>query len=234
MVILRDKLRTVFTTGTSATAASIACLLSIINQKNIKQVEVTLPKGKLMQIPIEFCQFSKKNSKCVVVKDGGDDPDVTHGAEIVAELTLTKKIGKIEIEGGKGVGIVTKPGLGLELNQPAINPTPKKMIRENLVKFGEVVLKKNGLKVVISVPKGEEIGPKTDNPRLGILKGISILGTSGIVVPFSTASYAASIRQNLDVARAMGDDIVVLTTGGRSEDFANHYIAHNINICRST
>jgi cobalt-precorrin-5B (C1)-methyltransferase len=159
-----------------------------------------------------------------VIKDGGDDPDVTHGAEIVVELSFTDKINEIEIDGGEGVGIVTKPGLGLELNKAAINPVPKKMINENLREIIDKYILKKGIRVIISVPKGKELGPKTDNPRIGILNGISILGTSGIVIPFSTASYAASIRQNLDVAIAMGNDTVVLTTGGRSEDFAKKII----------
>ncbi|MDO8641673.1 MAG: cobalt-precorrin-5B (C(1))-methyltransferase CbiD, partial [Nitrosarchaeum sp.] len=124
----------------------------------------------------------------------------------------------------EGVGIVTKPGLGLELNKAAINPVPKKMINENLREIIDKYLLKKGIKVIISVPKGKELGPKTDNPRIGILNGISILGTSGIVIPFSTASYAASIRQNIDVVIAMGNDTVVLTTGGRSEDFAKKIV----------
>ena len=131
---------------------------------------------------------------------------------------------KLNIDAGEGVGIVTKPGLGLEINKPAINPIPKKMIIENLREIGEKILAEKGIRVVISVPKGKELGPKTDNPRLGIINGISILGTSGIVIPFSTASYAASIRQNLDVAIAMGNNTVVLTTGGRSEDLAKEMI----------
>jgi cobalt-precorrin-5B (C1)-methyltransferase len=159
-----------------------------------------------------------------VIKDGGDDPDVTHGAEIIVELTFTDKINQIDIDGGIGVGIVTKPGLGLEINKAAINPVPKKMIVENLREIGGEVLVEKGIKIVISVPKGKELGPKTDNPRLGIQGGISILGTSGIVIPFSTAAYAASIRQSVDVSIAMGNDIVVLTTGGRSEDFAKKIV----------
>ncbi len=122
------------------------------------------------------------------------------------------------------MGRVTKPGLGLEVGFAAINPTPKKMIVENITEVAQGLLKKNGIKVVISVPKGKELAPKTDNPRLGILDGISILGTSGIVVPYSTASFAASIRQSIDVTIAMGNDTVVLTTGGRSEDFSKNMI----------
>ena len=222
--IKKEKLRTGYTTGTSATAAAKAALLSIINQTKIENVDVKLPKGSFIKIPIYLCQFDKNGSKCSVIKDGGDDPDVTHGAEIVVELSFTDKINEIEIDGGEGVGIVTKPGLGLELNKAAINPVPKKMINENLREIIDKYLLKKGIKVIISVPKGKELGPKTDNPRIGILNGISILGTSGIVIPFSTASYAASIRQNIDVAIAMGNDTVVLTTGGRSEDFAKKIV----------
>ncbi len=218
------KLRTGYTTGTSATAAAKAALLSIINLTKIENVDVKLPKGSLIKIPIHSCQFYQDHAKCSVIKDGGDDPDVTHGAEIIVDLSFTDKINEIEIDGGEGVGIVTKPGLGLELNKAAINPVPKKMINENLKEITNEYNLKKGIKIIISVPKGKELGPKTDNPRIGIINGISILGTSGIVIPFSTASYAASIRQNLDVAIAMGNDTVVLTTGGRSEDFAKKIV----------
>ncbi len=219
-----EKLKTGYTTGSSATAGAKAALLSMITQQKIEKVDILLPKRSFIQIPIHACEFQANQAKCSVIKNGGDDPDVTHGAEIIVELSLTKKINEIEIDGGEGVGIVTKPGLGLEINKPAINPVPKKMIIENLREIGREILLKNGIRVVISVPKGKELGPKTDNPRLGIINGISILGTSGIVIPFSTASYAASIRQNLDVALAMGNDTVVLTTGGRSEDFAKKIV----------
>jgi len=205
------KLRTGFTTGTCATAASVAAVLSIINQKKTESVDVLLPKKSRIKININSCEFEKNKAHCSVIKDAGDDPDVTHGAEIVVDLELTSKPNSIEIDGGEGVGRVTKPGIGLEIGQAAINPTPRKMIMENLTEVGKEILEKNGIKVIISVP---------DNPRIGIVNGISILGTSGIVIPYSTASFAASIRQQLDVVLSMGDDTVVLTTGGRSEDFA--------------
>jgi cobalt-precorrin-5B (C1)-methyltransferase len=218
------KLKTGYTTGSCATAASKAALLSIINQEKIEKIDILLPKRSYLQIPIDSCEFESDKAKCIVIKNGGDDPDVTHGAEIIVELSFTEKINEIEIDGGEGVGIVTKPGLGLEINKPAINPVPKKMIIENLREAGKKILLEKGIRVIISVPKGKELGPKTDNPRLGIVNGISILGTSGIVIPFSTAAYAASIRQNLDVAIAAGNDTVVLTTGGRSEDFAKKIV----------
>ena len=214
------KLRNGFTTGTCATAAAKASLSCIMNKKNTDSVDVKIPRGDSLNIKIHRCDFSDIRATCSVIKDGGDDPDVTHGAEIVVELELTDNIGQIEIDGGLGVGIVTKPGLGLELNKAAINPVPKKMIKQNITEIGFEILQRHGIKIIISVPRGAELAPKTDNPRLGIIGGISILGTSGIVVPFSTASYAAAIRQNLDVAIAAKDRTVVLTTGSRSEEFA--------------
>ncbi len=220
----KGKLRAGFTTGTSATAGAKACVLSILSQKKIDFVDVTLPKKSKIRIKIEKCDFSSHKAFCSVIKDGGDDPDVTHGAEICTEVSLTDKLGHIEIDGGEGVGKVTKPGLGLEIGFAAINPTPKKMITENIGEVAKDILKKNGIKVLITVPKGKELAVKTDNPRLGILGGISILGTSGIVIPYSTASFAAAIRQSIDVTVAMGDNRVVLTTGGRSEDFSKKII----------
>ena len=218
----RGKLRTGYTTGTCATASSKACVLAIINQKKIESVDVELPKGTTATVMIQSCKFNKTSSKCSVVKYAADDPDVTHGAEIFVDLSLTSNVNQIEIDGGEGVGIVTKPGLGLEIGKAAINPTPKKMIIVNIKDVAKKILQKNGLRVIISVPNGKELASKTDNPRLGIVGGISILGTSGIVIPYSTASFAASIRQNLDVSIAMGNDIVVLTTGGRSEEFSRN------------
>lgn len=219
-----QKLRTGFTTGACATAAAKAALLAIITRKKIESVEITLPKEKKLVVNIASCKFESGSARCSVIKDGGDDPDVTHGAEIIVDLEITEHIGRIEIDGSSGVGRVTKPGLGLEIGTAAINPTPKKMITENLANAGKGVLDKSGIKVLVSVPKGEEIAQKTDNPRLGIVGGISILGTTGIVIPYSTASFAASIRQSLDVTVAMKGDTVVLTTGGRSEEFSRKEI----------
>ena len=218
------KLRTGFTTGSCATASSKAGILAIINQKDIKNIDIILPKRSRLDIKINSCKFTKDSAKCSVIKDGGDDPDVTHGAEIIVDIKLTDVIGEIEIDGGEGVGRVTKPGLGLEIGSAAINPTPKKMILENLREAAAELLEKKGIKVIVSVPKGKELGPKTDNPRIGIMGGISILGTSGIVIPYSTASFAAAIRQQISVVSTMNDDSVVLTTGGRSEDFAREII----------
>ena len=220
----KTKLRTGFTTGSCATASSKAAILSIINQKKIEQIDIILPKRSKLDIQINSCEFTENSATCSVIKDGGDDPDVTHGAEIFVYVELTNNIGKIEIDGGEGVGRVTKPGLGLEIGSAAINPTPKKMILENVTEISKEILEKNGIMIKVSVPNGKELGPKTDNPRIGIMGGISILGTSGIVIPYSTASFAAAIRQQIAVVSSMNDDSVVLTTGGRSEDFARKII----------
>lgn len=217
------KLRTGYTTGTCAAAGAKAALM-LLNNVQISTVAVRLPRGSYIDIPIESCHLTDAGARSTIVKDGGDDPDVTHGTRIVTDIVSGDVPGVITIHGGAGVGIVTKPGLGLDIGGPAINPVPRRMIQENLREVNTAMIQKTGLKVTISVPDGANLAPKTDNPRLGILGGISILGTSGIVVPFSTASFAASIRQNLDVAVAMKSDTVVLTTGSRSEEFAKKLV----------
>jgi len=214
-------LRTGFTTGTSATAATKAALLALITSQIYDILEITLPRGKSIQLKIAWTKYSPNTQSVTsaVIKDAGDDPDVTHGAEICSTVSLTMNRGCVEIDGGIGVGRVTRPGLGLEIGHAAINPVPRKMIEQVVRDSAKCILLRKGVKVIISVPKGIELAKKTDNPRLGIVGGISILGTTGIVFPYSTASFAASIRQSLDVAQSLGTDVVVLTTGGRSEDY---------------
>lgn len=225
----KSSLRTGFTTGTCAAATTKAALSMLINGKKLSNVSVSLPKGKQMTVNISWSKYDNdKSVTAAVIKDGGDDPDVTNGAEICAKVSLLDTPDNIIIDGGKGVGRVTKPGLGLEIGKPAINPTPLKMINQAINEVLGELKHRYGVSVIISVPKGEEIAKKTDNPRLGIIGGISILGTTGIVIPYSTASFAASIRQSIDVSRAMGSDSVLLTTGGRSEDFARSIYGNSI------
>ena len=216
------RLRNGYTTGTCAAAATKAALHALLHWKTVESIDVTLPKEKKATLKIKWtdtARMAERIASSAVIKDGGDDPDVTSGAEICSIVELTNSGGKILIDGGQGVGRVTKPGLGLEIGTAAINPTPRWMIEQAVSE--EISSYQNvGVKVTIYVPTGETLALKTDNPRLGILGGISILGTTGIVLPYSTASFAASIRQSIDVAKAMGADTVVLTTGGRSEDFA--------------
>lgn len=218
-------LKTGLTTGTSASAATKAALLALLSKISADSVDITLPKGKVVTLNISWTKFQDNSVTCAVVKDGGDDPDATHGAEICSTVQLTDNMGKIDVDGGVGVGRVTKPGLGLMIGAAAINPVPMKMIIQSLddvLKINNHITKNNGLRVVISVPNGEEIAKKTDNPRLGIMGGISILGTTGIVLPYSTASFAASIRQSLDVGIALDSTTFILTTGGRSEDYCKN------------
>ena len=212
-----------YTTGTCAAAGARACVVAMSGQIP-DCVDVRLPRGDTIAIPIKSCDVIDTGVRCTVTKDGGDDPDVTHGADIIVEVSKSDDISDIVIQGGIGVGVVTKPGLGLEIGGYAINPVPRRMIRDNILEVSPDILTHQGLQVTISVPSGVRLAAKTDNPRLGIIGGISILGTSGIVIPYSTASFAAAIRQSLDVSIAMGDDTVVLTTGSRSEAFAREML----------
>ncbi len=221
----KGQLRTGLTTGTSAAAATKAALQTLLGKEIYEEIQITLPKGKIVELPIAWTRVDDSRVTCSVIKDGGDDPDVTHGAEILSTVEFTSEAGSVQVKGGIGVGKVTKPGLGLPIGSHAINPVPLKMIKDSV----DEVLSKNidstksfGIAITITVPKGVEIAIKTDNPRLGIIGGISILGTTGIVLPYSTASFAAAIRQGLDVGIAQGADTFILTTGGRSEDFMKH------------
>jgi cobalt-precorrin-5B (C1)-methyltransferase len=217
-----------YTTGTSAAAATKAALIQLLLEKKVDCVEVALPRGGKLVIGIDWTRVGNGCVTCAVTKDGGDDPDATHGAQILSTVSLNDDVGTIKIEGGQGVGRVTKPGIGLPIGAAAINPVPSMMIKAAALEIVGGLIETKGITVVISVPMGETIAQKTDNPRLGILGGISILGTTGIVIPYSTASFAASIRQSLDVALAMGVDTVALTTGGRSEEFVKKFFNNTL------
>lgn len=214
----RQNLRMGYTTGACAAAAAKAATIALLRQSAVAQIEIGLPAGKRVSFQVSNCSFDENSASCSIVKDAGDDPDVTDGAEIYASVAWQNKSG-IEITGGKGVGVVTKPGLEVAVGRPAINPVPEQMIRES-VAGAAGTLNGNGLAVIISVPRGEALSKKTLNPRLGILGGISILGTTGLVIPYSVNAYTACISQSLDVAIATGCREVVLTTGRRSEKFA--------------
>jgi cobalt-precorrin-5B (C1)-methyltransferase len=211
-------LRTGWTTGTCASAAAKAATASLRDQAPQAWVEVRLPAGRRVRFPVDSCVFDARQATAVVVKDAGDDPDVTHGARLTARVRWRAEPG-VALEGGEGVGIVTKPGLGIEVGEPAITSTPRAMIIQAVGEaVGEAVdLAGTGVQVVISVPGGELMARKTTNARLGILGGISILGTTGIVRPFSTASWRASVEQAVSVMAAQGERTVVLCTGARTE-----------------
>jgi len=217
----KKELRTGYTTGTCAAAATKAATYALLKREKLANITVTLPKGQSAHIKIAWISENDPIAvTAAVIKDAGDDPDVTNGAEICSTVSILEDSMDIIVKGGTGVGIVTKPGLGLEIGKAAINKVPMNMIHQAVTEIIGSMHRNYGISVVISVSKGEEIAKKTDNPRLGILGGISILGTTGIVIPYSTSSFAASIRQSIDVSFAMKSYTVVLTTGGRSEDFA--------------
>jgi len=207
-------LRTGWTTGTCASAAAKAAATALRDQAGQDTVEVALPGGRRVSFPVDSCAYDQAQATAVVVKDAGDDPDVTHGARLTARVRWRAAPGAA-LEGGEGVGVVTRPGLGIEVGEPAITATPRAMI---VAAVGEAVdLAAAGVQVVISVPDGERMARKTTNARLGILGGISILGTTGIVRPFSTASWRASVEQAVSVMAAQGERTLVLCTGGRTE-----------------
>ncbi|MDQ1714273.1 MAG: cobalt-precorrin-5B (C1)-methyltransferase [Frankiaceae bacterium] len=210
-------LRTGWTTGTCSTAAAKAALTALLTGQPQTQVEVELPSGKLVSFAVASCSVQDNAATAIVVKDAGDDPDVTHGAELTVTVSRRDAPG-IEFAAGVGVGTVTKPGLGLEVGGPAINPVPRRMMTTNLQSLLD--LSAHGVRVEISVPDGQARARKTTNERLGIVGGISILGTTGIVRPFSTASWRASVVQAVSVAAAQGERTVVLATGGRTEKAA--------------
>ncbi|MFC4770243.1 cobalt-precorrin-5B (C(1))-methyltransferase [Effusibacillus consociatus] len=212
-------LRHGYTTGACATAAAKAAAHALLTGEAWAHVTIRIPAGLDVTFEVHNLEFTRDMATCSVIKDGGDDPDATHGAHIFATVTYSKQPG-IDLDGGVGVGRITKPGVGLPVGAPAINPVPQKMIREAVSQAAGEFLEERGLRVVISVPDGEEIAKKTLNARLGIIGGISILGTTGIVKPFSSAAYIASVIQAIDVAVANGCDHLVLTTGGRSERVA--------------
>ncbi|WP_078553016.1 cobalt-precorrin-5B (C(1))-methyltransferase [Bacillus alkalicellulosilyticus] len=208
-----------YTTGSNATAATKAALMSLLLQTRVMSVEITLPIGEKVTFQMEHVFIEENYAMAEVIKDAGDDPDATHKAKIVSTVSFSDLHG-ITLDGGKGVGRVTKPGLPVPVGQAAINPVPRRMITETAQEVIDEFGIEKGVHIVISVPDGEEIAKKTLNGRLGIIGGISILGTRGTVVPFSTAAYKASVAQAVNVAVKNNCKHLFLTTGGRSEKYA--------------
>ncbi len=218
----RRRLRSGFTTGTAAAAAAKAAVLAALGPAPEK-VEIILPGGGHLNVAVqETARLPEGSARAVVVKDAGDDPDVTNKARIAAEVQLRPVLsgeGGVHLLGGQGVGLVTKPGLAVEPGNPAINPTPQEMIARAVrqaLAWG-APQEEYAVSVTISVARGEELAQRTLNPRLGVLGGISILGTTGLVKPYSHEAYIETIDLGLAVARAEGIREVVLTTGGKSE-----------------
>ena len=226
----KKKLREGFTTGTAAAAAAKSALQLLLTGSPLNPISVTLPKGKVLSISLHRSLLEGDTSRCSVIKDAGDDPDVTHGAEVGARVrVIGESKGKTGVifKAGEGVGQVTKPGLPVKVGEPAINPVPRKMIQWAV----EEVLdacgadKAQQVEVEVFVTDGETLAKKTLNERLGIVGGLSILGTTGIVRPLSHEAYRETIMAALAVARAAGGELV-LSTGGKSERFARRLLAH--------
>ena len=210
-------LRSGYTTGSCATATCLAAARLLLNGEASDAVEIVLPKGKQVHMRLEFCRPFADGAEAGTIKDAGDDPDVTHGALVFSRVRLTTETG-VQFVAGPGVGTVTRPGLVLNVGEPAINPVPRKMISEHLQQLADQTGYTGGFEVTLCVEGGEALALKTMNPRLGILGGLSILGTSGIVRPFSCAAYIASIHQGIDVAKTNGYLHIAACTGNASED----------------
>lgn len=210
------KLKKGFTTGTCATATAKASVIMLTTQKLIDCVEVEVPARIKLNLKLIDQKIGKEFAKCGIIKNSGDDPDVTHGAKIYAEVRFTEQPG-ITIKGGNGVGKVTKPGLAISVGKAAINPVPRQMIVKELTQY---LPEEKGFEVIISVPDGEKLAKHTFNPRLGIINGISIIGTTGIVEPKSLDAYKASLSLQLNVLKATGNKIPVLVLGYIGERFA--------------
>ena len=217
------RLRLGYTTGSCAAAAAKAAAWMLLTGQRKERIQIQTPKGIPLDLPVlDICVESDRVS-CAIEKDGGDDPDVTKGMHITAEVSRTEESG-IHIDGGQGVGRVTKPGLDQPVGNAAINSVPRQMIRENLEQVIRTADYHGGLEVLISAPGGEEIAQKTFNPRLGIVGGISILGTSGIVEPMSEDALVESIRVEMRQRAASGASYLLVTPGNYGEAFLREHM----------
>ena len=208
-------LRYGYTTGACATAAGAAAASRLFGE-TLDSVEITLPRGQRARFHLEYCRLTETGAEAGTLKDAGDDPDITHGALVFAQVAWHETPG-VRFHAGPGVGTVTLPGLPIPVGEPAINPTPRRMMTEHLARLATARDYRGGFEVVIGVERGAELAQKTLNPRLGIVGGLSILGTTGIVRPFSCSAYIASIQQAIDVARANGLTHIAACTGATSE-----------------
>ena len=219
--------RTGFTTGACSAAAARAAVIGLVTGQVPDVVECLLPNGNLVSFAVQDGRVDGQTAHAMVIKDAGDDPDCTDKAHLTADVRLLpEQPGLVLLGGGQGVGTVTMLGLGLTVGGPAINPVPRRNIEANVRAAGSPLLDEAGFAVTISVPQGVEMAKKTTNARLGILGGISILGTTGIVKPYSTAAYRASVVQGVHVAGTLSHGVVVLTTGGRTEKFVMEEMPH--------
>ncbi|MFI1329111.1 cobalt-precorrin-5B (C(1))-methyltransferase [Streptomyces sp. NPDC020845] len=216
----RSGLRHGWTTGACATAATTAAYTALLSAEFPDPVTIELPKGQRPAFALAGEELTADRAMAAVVKDAGDDPDVTHGAVVRATVRLLPPGSGVVFRAGPGVGTVTRPGLPLAVGEPAINPVPRQMMRDHIASVAARLGGTGDAEVEIAVDHGEEIARSTWNPRLGILGGLSILGTTGIVVPYSCSAWIDSIRRGVDVARAAGRRHVAGCTGATSEKVA--------------
>ena len=209
------KLRKGFTTGTTATAAAVAATKTLLQQEPQTVIAVTAANGQNAEFEVQDYEFDHQHASVAITKDGGDDQDATDGMLIYATVTL-RDDDQITLDGGKGIGRVTQKGLANPPGMAAINPTPRKVITQGV---RDVLGAKRGANIVISAPEGEKVAKLTYNPKLGIVGGISILGTSGIVTPMSEESWKHSISIEMNIHRERGDERLILTPGNYGEDF---------------
>ena len=239
------KLRMGYTTGSCAAAAAKAAAWMLLTGKPLETIRLLTPKGISLELEVLEREISPDSARCAIRKDSGDDPDVTDKTLIFAEVRRTEAPG-ILIDGGPGVGRVTKRGLDQPVGNAAINSVPRQMIRENLEEVIRLTDWPGGLSVIISAPDGERLAKKTFNPRLGIVGGISILGTTGIVEPMSESALVETIHVELRQRRENGADYVLLTPGNYGSDFikgsleltpgkevqVSNFIGDGIDLCR--
>ncbi len=213
-------LRSGYTTGACATATSLAAARLLLEGKATEFCTITLPRGQHVEFKLTECFLKNRYTAiAATIKDAGDDPDVTHGATVYTEVQLCEEPG-VYFHAANGVGIVTREGLSISKGEPAINPIPRQMMRSHLTQLAHKSNYSGGFNVSVGVKGGEALAQKTMNPRLGIVGGLSILGTTGIVRPFSCAAYIASIQQGVDVAYANGIEHIAACTGSTSEHCA--------------
>lgn len=224
----QKKLRFGYTTGSCAAGAARGAARLLLGEDEISEVELMTPKGILLHLEILDRKRSENAASCAVRKDAGDDPDTTNGIMVYAEvekfLIRSDMEDRIVIDGGIGVGRVTKPGLSQNVGEAAINPVPRAMILQAVEEIADQYHYEGGLKVTISVPEGEKIARKTFNPRLGIVGGISILGTSGIVEPMSEKALIDSIRVEMTQHAAMGEQYMLVTPGNYGADYLREHM----------
>jgi cobalt-precorrin-5B (C1)-methyltransferase len=214
------KLRTGYTTGSCAAAAAKAAVFMLFSGQEISRMEIDTPKGWKLNLDVQKPYRDELSAGCFVIKDAGDDPDVTDGIEVHARATRIQGQ-DIVIRGGRGIGTVTRPGLLVPPGEPAINPVPRSMILNEVKKVLPVGA---GVEIEISIPQGAEIARKTFNPKLGIIGGISLLGTTGIVEPMSEEALKDTVALELRCKRAAGDDKVVLVPGSYGERFCEKWL----------